>query len=118
MEGGTHLLDVTVDEELTGGEGTNHDQSSTHTGKETRGAELAGHLDKSRGGRLARCALGLVDLGQEGVGGLRDDGSGHTGNQTTSEVDTHLLAAGERVLGLAGGLEDLLGGHLEARAKR
>lgn len=99
---------------LTSGEGTDHDQPGAHTGEQTRGAELTGHLDESRGGRLSGSTLGLVDLGQQGVGGLRDDGGGHTGDETGREVETHLLTTGERVLGSAGSLEDLLGSDLEA----
>ena len=99
---------------MTSGEGTNHDQSSAHTGEETLDTELTGHLDESGSSRLSWCSLGLVDLGEQGVGGLRDDGSGHTGDQTTSKVDRHLLTTGERVLGLAGELEDLFRSHLEA----
>jgi hypothetical protein len=99
---------------LTSGEGTNHDQSSAHTGKETLDTELTRHLDKSGSSRLSWCSLGLVDLGEQSVGGLRDNGSGHTGDQTTSKVDRHLLTTGKGVLGLAGELKDLFRGHLEA----
>jgi hypothetical protein len=93
---------------LSGGEGTDHDETSTHTGEETGGAELAGHLDETRGDRLAGSALGLVDLGEEGVGGLGDDGGGHTGDETTTEVEGGGLSAGELALGLTPDLEDLL----------
>jgi hypothetical protein len=99
---------------LTSGEGTDHDQSSAHTGEETLGTELAGHLDETRGCGLSRCALGLVDLGKKGVGGLRDDGSGHTGDKTGTEVKTSGLATREGLLGSAQGLQDLLGSDLEA----
>ena len=92
---------------MTGGKGTNHDQTRAHTGKETLGTELAGHLDETAGGRLTGGALGLVDLGQEGVGGLRDDGGGHTGDETTSQVGLGHLAGSELVLGLAHRREDL-----------
>ena len=99
---------------LTSGEGTNHDQSSAHTGKETLDTELTRHLDESGSSGLSWCSLGLVDLGEQSIGGLRDNGSGHTGDQTTSKVDGHLLATGKGVLGLAGELEDLFRSHLEA----
>ena len=99
---------------MTSGEGTDHDQSSAHTGKETLDTELTRHLYESGSGRLSGCSLGLVDLGEQSVGGLGNDGGGHTGNQTTGKVDTHLLTRGERVLGLAGELEDLFRCHLEA----
>lgn len=99
---------------LTRSKGTDHDQPGAHTGEETADAELSCHLDETGRGRLAGCALGLVDLGQEGVGRLGDDGSGHTGNETGAEVETGGLAAGERVLGSADSLEDLLDGDFVA----
>jgi hypothetical protein len=98
---------------LTSGEGTDHDQSSAHTGEETLDTELTRHLNESGSGRLSWCSLGLVDLGEQSVGRLRDDGGGHTGDQTTGKVNTHLLTTGEGVLGLAGELEDLLGSDFE-----
>jgi len=98
---------------LTSGKGTDHDKTSAHTGEETRNTELTGHLDKSGSSTLSWGTLGLVDLGQEGVGGLRDDGSGHTGDKTGRQVETSLLTTGEGVLGLASSGEDLLNGNLE-----
>lgn len=62
----------TIDHELTGGQGTDHDETGTQTSEETLGAQLTGHLDQSRGGTLSGLTLGLVDLGEQGVGGLRD----------------------------------------------
>ena len=123
------LLDVAVDKDctsqhssgkkqtkrltLTGGKGTNHDKTSAHTGEKTRDTELTGHLDKSGSGSLSGSTLRLVDLGEQGVGGLGDDGSGHTGDETGRQVKTSLLTTGERVLGLSGRGEDLLDGNLE-----
>lgn len=99
-------------QELTGGKSTDHDETGTHTGEETADAELAGHLEETRGDRLAGGALGLVDLGEESVGGLRDDGGGHTGDKTGTEVETGGLAVGEVGALLAPGVEDLLRGNL------
>lgn len=108
--GGTeHALDVTVDKELTGSEGTDHDETGAHTGEETTDTELLGHVNETRGDGLAGETLGLVDLGEEGVGGLGDDGGGHTGDETGRKVETGGLALGELGLVLAGELEDLLG---------
>lgn len=107
-----HLLDVTVDQELASSKGTDHDKTSGHTGEETGNTELTSHLDEPRGGRLAGGALGLVDLRQEGVGGLRDNGGGQTSDKTGSKVKTSELSTSKRVLGLASGLEDLLDGDL------
>ena len=97
---------------MTSSESTDHDETGAHTGEETGGAELTGHLDESGGDTLSRSTLGLVDLGEQGVGGLGDDGGGHTGNQTSRQVKTGGLTRGERVLGLASGGEDLLDGDL------
>jgi hypothetical protein len=63
---------LTVDHELTGGEGTDHDETGTHTGEETTGTELTSHGDETGSDALSGLTLGLVDLGQEGVGGLGD----------------------------------------------
>jgi hypothetical protein len=63
---------LTVNHELTGGQGTDHDETGTQTSEETLGAQLTGHLDQSRGGSLTGLTLGLVDLGEQSVGGLRD----------------------------------------------
>lgn len=63
---------LTVDHELTGGQGTDHDETGTQTSEETLDAQLTGHLDQSRSGTLSGLTLGLVDLGEQGVGGLRD----------------------------------------------
>jgi hypothetical protein len=99
---------------LTSGKGTDHDETGAHTGEETLDTELSGHGDQTRHDRLSGETLGLVDLGEEGVGGLRDDGSGHTGDQTGREVKTGRLGTSEAVLGLSGEAEDLLGRNLEA----
>lgn len=99
---------------LTSGKGTDHDQPGAHTGEETLGAELASHGYETRGGRLSGRALGLVDLGEEGVGGLRNDGGGHTGDETGTEVDTGGGTTREGLLGPAHRRKDLLGCDLEA----
>lgn len=75
---------------------------------------MTSHLDEPRGGRLAGGTLSLVDLRQEGVGGLRDNGSGQTGDKTGGKVKTSELATSKRVLGLASGLKNLLDGNLVA----
>ena len=108
-----HTLNIAIDEELARSERTNHNETGAHAGEETLDTELLGHLDETRGGGLAGGTLGLVDLGEEGVGGLRDDGSGHTGDETGAEVEAGLLTLGKRGLGAAEALEDLLGGNLE-----
>jgi hypothetical protein len=89
---------------LTGGQTTNHEQS----GGQTR---LSSDLDQSAHGTLTGRTLGLVDLGEHGVGRLRNDGSTETGEKTRSEVDTGLGTA--RELGLVGVAEDDFGDLLE-----
>jgi len=81
-------LDVTVDGELSSGQCAHHDQTSTETSEETNRSEISSHFDQSRGDGLTRQSTGLVDLRQEGVGRLRDDGGSETSNETSSEVET------------------------------
>lgn len=107
------LLDVTVEGELSGSEGTNHEETSVETTEETANAEVLGDAHQSADGGLAWSALGLVDLGQESVGWLRDEGGGETGNDTTSQVERGDGTWGEGVLGLSGELNQLLEGDLE-----
>jgi hypothetical protein len=80
-------LDVTVDGELASGQSTNHEQTSANTSIAATDTELFANLEQSAGGALAGETLGLVDLGQHGVGGLRDNGGSETSNETRSQVD-------------------------------
>ena len=109
--GGTEgLLDVAVDGELTGGQGTDHEETGTDTAVGATDTELLGDLDETAGGALTGLALGLVDLGQHGVSGLGDDGGGETGDETGAEVVDGLHAVGGLALVDEGvdGLVDLL----------
>jgi len=45
---------------------------------------------------------------------LRDDSGGHTGDNTTGEVESLVLCAGEGVFRLAGRAENVFGGQFEA----
>lgn len=83
---------------------------STNTSVGARETELLTDLGKTGDGTLTRSTRGLVDLGKHGVGGLRDDGSGETSNQTGAQVDGGLRAVGEAVPvdGAEDGLRDLL----------
>ena len=103
-------LTITVDGELSSGQGSDHEQTGANAGVRATEAELLGNLDQAGGGSLSRCALGLVDLREHGVGWLGDEGGGETGDETGSEVDTGLGAVGEggAVDGLVDGLNDLL----------
>lgn len=98
--GGTKsLLQVTVDGELTGSEGTDHEETSTNTAEGATETKLLGDLDQTRGGALTGETLGLVDLGKHGIGGLRDDGGSETGNETGAQVDGGLETVREGLLG-------------------
>lgn len=103
-------LDVTVDGELTGSDTTDHEETGTDTGVRATETELLGDLDEAGDSALAGSALGLVDLGQHGVGGLGDNGGGETGDKTGAQVDGGLATGGEGALvnGLVDGLGDLL----------
>ena len=104
------LLKITVDTELAHGDETNHSQASTDTRVGALESELFSDLDQAGGGAFSWLTLGLVDLGQHGVGWLGDNGGGETGDESGSEVDAGLLGAGEGLLVDLGvdGLDDLL----------
>lgn len=109
--GGTeNALDVTVDGELTGSEGANHEETSSDTGVGATETELLTDLHETTDGALTGETLGLVDLGEHGVGGLRDDSGGETSNETGTKVDTSLSTVGQVLLVnlLVDGLGDLL----------
>lgn len=108
--GTEEALHVTVDGELTGSQGTDHEETGADTSVAATEAELLADLGKAGDGALTRETLGLVDLAQHGISGLGDDGGGKTGNETGSEVDGGLGAVGHGVLveGAQDGLGDLL----------
>jgi hypothetical protein len=94
----TYLLEITIDGELTGGEGTDHEETGTNTGVRTTETKLLTDLDETRDSALTGETLGLVDLGKHGVGGLRNNGGGETGNQTRAKVGNSLHTVGEVLL--------------------
>ena len=116
-DGVTHLLDAAVQTELASSKSTNHEQTSANTGVRAAETKLLGDLDEAAGGALTGKTLGLVDLGEHGVGRLRDNGGGETSNETGAEVDGGLGAAGSlafvdvSVRGLVDLLEDDELGH-------
>jgi len=93
-----NALDVTVDGELTGSEGSNHEETNTDTGVGATETELLTDLHEAGDGALTGKTLGLVDLGEHSVGGLGNDGGSKTSNETGAKVDTSLSAVGESVL--------------------
>jgi hypothetical protein len=107
----SYLLDVTVDGELTSGQGTDHEETGTDTAVRALEAELLGNLDETAGSALTRKSLGLVDLGKHGVGGLGNESGGETGDETGTEVDGGVHATrGGGLVNVVGvdGLGDLL----------
>lgn len=106
----TYLLDVTVDGELTSSQGSDHEKTGADTRVGSTETKLLGDLDKTAGGSLSGKALGLVDLGKHGVGGLGDESSGETSEETGRQVVDGLHAGGGLVLvdDLVDGLVDLL----------
>jgi hypothetical protein len=109
--GAESLLQVTVDGELTGSEGTDHEETGTDTAEGSTETELLGDLDETGHGALTGLTLGLVDLGEHGVGRLGDDSGGETGHETGTKVGNGLHAVGEVLLGEL--TEDSLGDLLE-----
>ena len=132
---GSRRTVLTVDGELTSSDSTNHEETrsgklanvfirkkkkktrtvvrnlpSTNTSVGASETKFLTDLGKAGDGTLTRSTRGLVDLGKHSVGGLRDDGSGETSNQTGAQVNGSLGAVGEGVLvdGAVDRLRDLL----------
>lgn len=74
---------------------SDHDESSGHTSEETLDSELLGERSESRDHALSGLALGLVHSGKESIGRLRDESSGETSDDTTTEGEGGLLSRGE-----------------------
>lgn len=104
LEGGWHLcgggsgdaesdFDEIVDEPLGGGEGTDHDDPGAETLPESGKSEFLGDVHR-------RSCLFLVQLGNYGVSGMRDDGAENTGNVTGGERDDELFTFAALISGL------------------
>ena len=93
-----HPLDVAIDRELSSGKSTNHEETSADTSVAAADTEFLADLGQTGDGSITRSALGLVDLAEHGVGGLRDESGGETSDQTRAEVDTSLGTIGKRIL--------------------
>ena len=111
LAGAKGVHDGVEDTELSGGEGTDHDATGEKTDSaKVDEASLAGNSHEAgHHGSLSSGSL-LVDLGEEGVGGVGDDGGGNTGNDTGGEGDTDVGSRGEISGGLAHGSVDGIGG--------
>lgn len=98
LEAGGHLwwgwagntqsdLNTIIDEPLQGSECTDHNDTRRQTVPHAHEAQLLDDL--ARGGSLR-----LVQLGDEHISRMRDDGTEHTGNVTSGKGDNQLLALG------------------------
>jgi hypothetical protein len=86
-------LEAVVDPPLETGECAYHDDTHAETLPEAHEADL---LDDSADASLG----GLVELGHEGVCGVRDDGAENTGDVTGGEGDSELSGLAVGVLGV------------------
>lgn len=111
--GAKNLLNIGVDSELTGSEGTDHEKTSTNTSVRTLKTKLLSDLDQTRGGRLSRSTRGLVDLRKHSIGGLRNKRSRESSNQTRAQVGNGLRSRSHVLLRESGenGLRNLLEDH-------
>lgn len=91
---------------MTSSKSSNHDNTGTETQEETLNTELTGHGNETRGERFTGNTLLLVNLGQQGISRLRDNGSNSTGNDTSTEVDSGQSRGSELVLGGTDLLQD------------
>lgn len=91
---------------MTGSKSTNHDKSSTHTRVETSETKLLADGDQSSSRCLAWKSLALVDLGQKGVGRLRDKGGSTSSDNTSSQVESGTHGRGLLRLGLSSSLDE------------
>mmetsp|Transcript_34731 Transcript_34731/g.82299 ORF Transcript_34731/g.82299 Transcript_34731/m.82299 type:complete len:301 (+) Transcript_34731:38-940(+) len=98
------------DTELASGEHADHHAARAEAlGAQLEVASLGGDAAEARGGApLATRAL-LVDLGQEGVGRVRDDGRDHSRDNTGGERHSDVATRGALLGGGLHGRVDLLG---------
>lgn len=101
---------LTIDGELASSQSSDHEETGAETAERSTETKLTANLEQTGEGALTGLTLGLVDLGKHGVGGLRDDGGGETGDETGTEVGKSLSSVGELLLGplAEDGLSDLL----------
>jgi hypothetical protein len=92
--------------QLTSSKSSNHDDTGTETQEETLETELTGQRNDTRGERFTSNTLLLVNLGQQGISRLRDNGSNGTGNNTSTEIDSGQSRGSELVLGGTNLLQD------------
>jgi hypothetical protein len=97
---------------LASGEGTDHDATRAEAGGAELGeADLLGDVGQPGHGAAGAASAGLVDLRQQGIGGVRDDSGGDAGDDARGESDAHLGGATDGPVVLARCVADLLRGH-------
>jgi len=84
---GKSNLDGIIDEPLGGSECTDHDDTGKQSLPHAHEAKILGDLSSRR-------ALGLVELGNDGVSRVRDDGTEHTSDVTSGKGDNQLFRLG------------------------
>ena len=90
------------DQELAGGERADHDAPGPKPGgAELHEAGLLGDIHEPRHHAAVAARALLVDLGEQGVRGVGDDGRSHAGDEAGGHGDAH-LAAPAQVLALRG----------------
>lgn len=99
LAGSKGVHDRVEDSELSGGQGADHDA----TGGETDGAEpeetnLAGNVGEPCHHRPVTTGSLLVHLREQGIGGVRDDGGRHPGNDAAPQRDPE-VGAGRHLVG-------------------
>jgi hypothetical protein len=104
------FLKVAIYGKLAGSESSDHEETGTDTRVRSTDTELLTDLDETRDSSLTGETLGLVDLGEHGIGGLRDNGGSETGHQTRAKVGNSLHTIGHVLLGelVEDSLRDLL----------
>ena len=80
-------LHTIIDEPLQSSQGTDHENPGSKTGPHTSETKVLS-------GRANSGALGLVHVGDDGVGGMRHNGAEDTSNVTSGKGDHQLLALG------------------------
>lgn len=85
-------LEGIVDEPLEGSQGTDHEDTHAKTTPDTNGTHLSEDLTNRRTSGV------LVQLGDDRVSRVRDDGAEDTSDVTTDERDTELFKLGALAL--------------------
>jgi len=112
--GTEHWHERVEDDELTRSEGTNHDTTRNETdGSEADETNLTRKAAETDEHGALTTSTGLVDLGEEGISWVRNDGGGNTGNDTGGDGDSHLGTTTEVLPWWEGSVDGLSGSTLD-----